>query len=100
MRDEDPAPSALLQHAMQMLASAEEEERSLTAAAAAAYTQHAEAQVSRKLCKFQANAVLTLYMPDKAYHRCCLVRRIWFHPSNVLNRDNRTVSGAQGAQQV
>lgn len=39
-----------------MLASAEDEERSLTAAAAAAYTQHAEAQVSSKLGKCNAYA--------------------------------------------
>lgn len=43
---EDPAPSALLQHAMQMVFSAEEEERSLIAESAAAYTQLTEAQVN------------------------------------------------------
>lgn len=43
---EDPAPSALLQHAMKMVFSAEEEERSLIAESAAAYTQLAEAQVN------------------------------------------------------
>lgn len=43
--EEDSAPSALLQHAMHMVSSAEEEERRLTADSAAAYTQLAEAQV-------------------------------------------------------
>lgn len=43
--EEDSAPSALLQQAMNMLASADEEERRLTADSQAAYTQLAEAQV-------------------------------------------------------
>ena len=58
---EDPAPSALLQHAMQMVSSAEEEEQSLIAESAAAYTQLAEAQVLH-LHSHQCTAIAPLFM--------------------------------------